>query len=207
MTEPIPGKAQGMNALTLLKQDHGNVEELFHRFETCDPGDATELARIRDKVIEHLAKHSQIEEQVFYPAIRAKLGDDNAFEVLEGLEEHHVVKQTLAELEKLAPTNDRFRAKMTVLIENVRHHMKEEEEELFEKVREAFTMEELNDMGQTMEDIKPAMPSRAHPFAPDQPPLNILIGLPVAVLDKGINLAKGFVDEMVTRGKKGTKTA
>src|SRR5687768_288670 len=97
--------ANGMNALTLLKQDHGNVEELFHRFETCDPGDTEELTRIRDKVIEHLAKHSQIEEQVFYPAIRAKLGDENAFVVLEGLEEHHVVKATLSELEKMAPTH------------------------------------------------------------------------------------------------------
>ena len=197
-----------MNALTLLKQDHGNVEELFHRFETCEPSDFEEMGRIRDKVIEHLAKHSQIEEQIFYPAVRAKLGDENAFEVLEGLEEHHVVKQTLAELEKMAPKHDRFRAKMTVLIESVRHHVKEEEEELFEKVRDAFSVEELNEMGEAMETIKPVMPTRAHPFAPDQPPFNILVGLPVAVLDKGITLAKGFVEEMVTRGKKqGTKTA
>jgi hemerythrin superfamily protein len=196
-----------MNALTLLKQDHGNVEELFHRFETCAPTDTTEMGRIRDKVIEHLAKHSQIEEQVFYPAVRAKLGDENAFEVLEGLEEHHVVKQTLAELEKMSPTHDRFRAKMTVLIESVRHHVKEEEEELFEKVRDNFTIEELNDLGETMENIKPAMPTRAHPFAPDQPPLNILVGLPVAVIDKGITLAKDVIGEVVNRGKQGTKTS
>jgi hemerythrin-like domain-containing protein len=188
-----------MNALTLLKQDHGNVEELFRRFETCDAGDTAELTRIRDTVIEHLAKHSQIEEQVFYPAIRAKLGDENAFEVLEGLEEHHVVKQTLSELEKMAPTHDRFRAKMTVLIESVRHHVTEEEEELFEKVREAFTIEELNEMGEAMENLKPIMPTRAHPLVPDQPPFNILIGLPVAVLDKSITMAKEFVTELNRR--------
>ena len=197
-----------MNALTLLKQDHGNVEELFHRFETCEPSDYEEMGRIRDKVIEHLAKHSQIEEQIFYPAVRAKLGDENAFEVLEGLEEHHVVKQTLSELEKMAPKHDRFRAKMTVLIESVRHHVQEEEEELFEKARDAFSVEELNEMGEAMENVKPIMPTRAHPFAPDQPPLNILVGLPVAVLDKGFTLAKGIVEEMVARGRKqGTKTA
>lgn len=196
-----------MNALTLLKQDHGNVEELFRRFETCEPSDHEELARIRDKVIEHLAKHSQIEEQIFYPSVRAKLGDENAFEVLEGLEEHHVVKQTLTELEKMAPRHDRFRAKMTVLIESVRHHVKEEEEELFEKVREHFSMEELNEMGEAMENIKPAVPSRAHPFAPDQPPLNILVGLPVAVIDKGINIAKGVVGEVLERRHQGTKTS
>ena len=196
-----------MNALTLLKQDHGNVEELFRRFETCDPADVEELGRIRDKVIEHLAKHSQIEEQIFYPAVRAKVGDDNAFVVLEGLEEHHVVKQTLTELEKMAPSHDRFRAKMTVLIESVRHHVEEEENELFETVRDNFTMEELADMGEAMENIKPVVPSRSHPFAPDQPPLNILVGLPVAVLDKGINLAKGVVGEVLNRGKAGTKTS
>ena len=197
----------GMNALTLLKQDHGNVEELFHRFETCDPGNTAEQARIRDTVIEHLAKHSQIEEQVFYPAVRAKLGDENAFEVLEGLEEHHVVKQTLAELEKMSPSAERFRAKMTVLIESVRHHVQEEEEELFDKVREHFTIEELNDMGDAMEKIELVVPSRPHPLAPDQPPFNILVGLPVAVLDKGINLAKDIITEVVNRRKAGTKAA
>ena len=196
-----------MNALTLLKQDHGNVEELFHRFETCDPADVDEMMRIRDKVTEHLAKHSQIEEQVFYPAIRAKLGDEKAFTVLEGLEEHHLVKATLSELERMAPTHDRFRAKMTVLIENVRHHVKEEEEELFEQVRDAFTVEELNDMGEAMENIKPILPTRAHPFAPDQPPFNILVGLPVAVMDKGISLAKDIVGEVVGRVRQGTNAS
>ena len=196
-----------MNALTLLKQDHGNVEELFRRFETCDPTDVGELRRIRDTLIEQLAKHSQIEEQVFYPAIRAKLGDENSFTVLEGLEEHHIVKATLSELEKMSPTHDRFKAKMTVLIESVRHHVKEEEEDMFPQVREAFSMEELNDLGQTMENIKPVMPSRAHPLVPDQPPFNILFGIPVAVVDKGINLAKEAVGEVVRRSRRGTKTA
>jgi len=197
-----------MNALTLLKQDHGNVEELFRRFEACQPTDTAEIMRIRDKVIEHLAKHSQIEEQVFYPAIRAKLGDENAFEVLEGLEEHHVVKQTLSELEKMAPTHDRFRAKMTVLIESVRHHVKEEEEELFEKVREHFSVEELNEMGDTMEKIELVVPTRAHPLVPDQPPLNILFGLPVAVVDRGITFAKDVVGEVLERRRnsKNSKT-
>ena len=87
-----------MNALTLLKQDHGNVEELFRRFETAAPDDAEELARVRDLVVEQLSRHSAVEEQIFYPAIRAKLGDDE-FTVLEGLEEHHIVKWTLTELE------------------------------------------------------------------------------------------------------------
>src|SRR5919112_1801539 len=95
-----------MNALTLLKQDHGNVEELFHRFETASADDVEELARVRDLVIEHLSRHAVVEE-------------------------HHAAKMMLSELEKLAPTHERFRAKFTVLIENIRHHVKEEEEDMF----------------------------------------------------------------------------
>jgi hemerythrin-like domain-containing protein len=191
-----------MNALTLLKQDHGNVEELFRRFETAGPGDVEELARVRDLVIEHLSQHAVIEEQVFYPAIRERLGDENAFTVLEGLEEHHVVKATLSELEKLAPAHERFRAKFTVLIESVRHHVEEEESDLFAQVRDAFTVEELNTMGEQMEAAKKAAPTRPHPFVPDVPPFNILLGLPIAVLDGAITAGKEAVGRLVaTNGK------
>ena len=186
-----------MNALTLLKQDHGNVEELFRRFETAGPEDVEELARVRDLVIEQLSKHAVVEEQVFYPAIRAKLGDEHAFTVLEGLEEHHVVKTTLSELEKLAPTHERFRAKFTVLIESVRHHVEEEENDMFPQVRDAFTVEELNTMGEQMEAAKKIAPTRAHPLVPDVPPFNVLLGLPIAVLDGAITAGKEAVGRLV----------
>jgi len=191
-----------MNALTLLKQDHGNVEELFHRFETADPSDHEELARVRDLVIEHLSRHAVVEEQVFYPAIRAKLGDEDAFIVLEGLEEHHVAKATLSELEKLAPAHERFRPKFTVLIESVRHHVEEEETDMFPKVRDAFTVEELNTMGEQMEAAKKIAPTRAHPLVPDVPPFNILLGLPIAVLDGAITAGKEAVGRLVAANGK-----
>jgi hemerythrin-like domain-containing protein len=190
-----------MNALTLLKQDHGNVEELFRRFETAGPEDVEELARVRDLVIEHLSKHAVVEEQVFYPAIRAKLGDDEAFTVLEGLEEHHVVKMTLSELEQLAPTHERFKAKFTVLIESVRHHVEEEENDMFPKVRDAFSVEELNTMGEQMEAAKELAPTRAHPLVPDVPPFNVLLGLPLAVLDGAITAGREAVGRLVENGR------
>ena len=186
-----------MNALTLLKQDHGNVEELFRQFENATPSDTDELMRIRDKLIEHLSKHAAIEELVFYPAVRAKLGDDNAFTVLEGLEEHHIVKLTLSELEKMAPDNERFRPKMTVLIESVRHHVQEEEEEIFPSVRDAFTVEELNTLGEEMEAIKHVAPTRGHPWLPDEPPFNVIVGLPVAIVDRTVTAAKHLVGNFV----------
>jgi hemerythrin-like domain-containing protein len=190
-----------MNALTLLKQDHGNVEELFHRFETASPTDVDELARVRDLVVEQLSKHAVVEEQVFYPAIRAKLGDEQAFTVLEGLEEHHVVKTTLSELEKMTPAHERFRAKFTVLIESVRHHVEEEENDMFPQVRDAFTVEELNTMGERMEEAKKVAPSRPHPLVPDVPPFNVIFGLPIAVLDGAITAGREAVGRLVANGK------
>lgn len=192
-----------MNALTLLKQDHGNVEELFHRFETAKPDDVEELARVRDLVIEHLSRHAVVEEQVFYPAIRAKLGDEHSFTVLEGLEEHHAAKAMLSELEKLAPTHERFRAKFTVIIENVRHHIEEEEEDMFPLVRENFTVEELNTMGEQMESAKAVAPTRPHPFIPDVPPFNIILGVPVAMIDGAITAGKEAVGRLVHANGKG----
>ncbi len=188
-----------MNALTLLKQDHGNVEELFRRFETADAGDAQELSRVRDLLIEHLSRHAAVEEQVFYPAIRARLGRDEAFAVLEGLEEHHLVKTTLSELEKLPPTVERFRPKMTVLAESVRHHVREEEDDLFKLVRDAFTVEELNEMGERMGTIKAAAPSRPHPLMPDAPPLNLVLGPAVALLDGLVTTGRRFVEDLLAR--------
>lgn len=191
-----------MNALTLLKQDHGNVEELFHRFETAATDDVEELARVRDLVIEHLSRHAVIEEQVFYPAIRERLGDDHAFTVLEGLEEHHAAKMMLSELEKLAPAHERFRAKFTVLIENIRHHVQEEEDDMFPLVRDAFTVEELNDMGEAMQNAKAVAPTRPHPFIPDVPPFNVLLGVPVAMIDGAITAGKEAVGRLVhTNGR------
>ena len=191
-----------MNALTLLKQDHGNVEELFHRFETAKADDVEELARVRDLVVEHLSRHAVVEEQVFYPAIRARLGDENAFAVLEGLEEHHAAKMMLSELEKLAPTHERFRAKFTVLVENVRHHVQEEEDDMFPLVRDAFTVEELNDMGEQMQNAKAVAPTRPHPFIPDVPPFNVLLGVPVAMIDGAITAGKEAVGRLVhTNGR------
>lgn len=186
-----------MNALTLLKQDHGNVEELFRRFETAKPEDVEELARVRDLVVEHLSRHAVVEEQVFYPAIRTRLGDEHAFSVLEGLEEHHAAKLMLAELEKLGPTHERFRAKFTVLIENIRHHVQEEEHDMFPLVRDSFTVEELNEMGEQMAAAKPLAPTRPHAFIPDVPPFNILLGVPVAVLDGAITAGKEAVGRLV----------
>ncbi len=178
-----------MNALTLLKQDHQNVEALFQRFERAASDDAEELRGVAEKIVEHLSVHAAVEEQVFYPAIRAKVPDEEDA-VLEALEEHHAAKLLLNEIEKTPPAAERFTAKLQVLTEQVRHHVQEEENELFPKVRMHFTVQELEDLGDTMQRMKPTAPTRPHPFQPDTPPLNILIGLPIAVLDRVLTTGK-----------------
>lgn len=171
-----------MNILALLTQDHRNVEELFRRFERVEPGEVDEAAHLRDKILEHLSQHAVVEEQVFYPALRrADEGLEAA--ILEALEEHHAAKLTLAELEKLPPIAERFRAKMQVLISSVREHVEEEEGELFEQARKALKTTELEDLGEAAEKAKAAAPTRPHPWLPDQPPFNIVVA-PLVVLDK-----------------------
>jgi len=112
-----------MNIIALLTTDHRNVDALFSEFAHTKPDDAENLGRLRDLILRQLAIHAEIEEQTLYPALQGEAVDD----VLEALEEHHAVKATLAELERMPPTAERFRAKMTVVIESVRHHIEEEE--------------------------------------------------------------------------------
>jgi hemerythrin superfamily protein len=188
-----------MNALTLLKQDHQNVDALFSRFEELADGKGTKAkADVVNKIIGHLSVHAAIEEQVFYPAVRAALEDIDPT-ILEALEEHHAAKMMLAEIEKLPPTAERFNAKVTVLIESVRHHVEEEEGELFPQVREAMTVQQLEELGDALETAKQGAPTRPHPMLPDQPPLNVLLGLPMAVLDRALTTGRDVVTKVLSR--------
>ena len=187
-----------MNALTLLKQDHGNVEGLFHHYENLPREDVTERRRVVDRIIEQLAVHAAIEEQLFYPTIRATAPEAED-DTLEGLEEHHIVKWTLSELDGMSPTEERFHAKVTVLIESVRHHVEEEENELFPLVRDAMTVQQLDELGTAMEEAKAAAPTRPHPRQPDTPPLNIITGVPAAVIDRVQKLGKETVERILNR--------
>jgi hemerythrin-like domain-containing protein len=173
-----------MDAITLLKDDHRTVKDLFTKFEKASERAHKTKRKLVDRMIEELSVHSAIEEQVFYPAVREAV-ESAEDEVLESLEEHHIVKRTLSELEDMDPSDERFDAKVTVLIELVRHHMKEEEAEMFPEVRKALSRRQLNDLGDLMERAKLAAPTRPHPRSPDEPPGNLVAGPVAAVLDAG----------------------
>ena len=141
------------DAIVLLKTDHKNLERLFKQFEKLGERAEKTKRKVVDQIIDELTLHAAIEEQHFYPAIRDAMNDLED-DVLEGLEEHHIVKNTLAELRELQPSAENFDAKVTVLIELVRHHVEEEEEEMFPKVREVFGRKELTEIGARLEAAK-----------------------------------------------------
>ena len=168
-----------MDAITLLRNDHKTVEGLFKKFEKAGPSAVKTKQQLVKKIIEEQAVHAAIEEQVFYPAVRAGVEDAEST-VLESLEEHHVVKWTLAELEGMTESDERFTAKVTVLMESVRHHVEEEESEMFPEVRESIGRKRLADIGASLEKAKQTAPTRPEPRKPDEPPGN-LMGTPASI--------------------------
>lgn len=164
-----------MDAITLLKQDHKTVEGLFKKFEKTAPTAMAAQRELAEKIVKELSIHAAVEEQVFYPAVREAVPDAEDH-VLEALEEHHVVKWVASELDGMSPDAERFRAKMTVLIESVRHHVEEEEGQLFPQVRQALGRKALGEIGGALEAAKKVAPSRPHPRAPDTPPGNLVAG-------------------------------
>ncbi len=120
-----------VNALDLLTADHNRVRGLFRRFQSAVDEEAFDTASgLADEIFRELEVHTSIEEEIFYSRVGA-LGEEIAEIVDEGIEEHHVVEVLMEEISALTPGHDQWKAKMTVLIENVEHHADEEETELF----------------------------------------------------------------------------
>jgi hemerythrin superfamily protein len=172
-----------MDAITLLKQDHKTVKQLFAQFDKAGDNAFARKREIVDKLIQELSTHAAIEEQFFYPAARGAVPETDA-EILESLEEHHIVKWTLSELEDLDPKAERFDAKVTVLKESVLHHIKEEEAELFPQVRAVMGRKDLQELGAKLEQAKETAPRRPHPKAPDTPPTNLIAGPAAGLADR-----------------------
>ena len=139
-----------MDALQLLKADHDTVRDLFKQFKNAKESDNTgQMQTLQQKIFTELETHTSIEEEVFYPAAEEQGGEVEEL-VKEGVEEHHVVKVLMDEIEALSPSDDAWAAKMTVLIENVEHHAEEEEEEMFPKLRKGFGGAKLEELGEQL---------------------------------------------------------
>jgi len=152
------------DAIVLLKNDHKEIRKLFKQFQSAGE-DATERkGGIVQQIIEALTVHTYLENEVMYPEVR-RLLPDLEDDVLESYEEHHVADLLCAELSIMKPDDERFDAKTTVLIENVTHHVEEEEQEWFPQVRDGLGRKQLQELGARMIELrdkaprKPAQPS------------------------------------------------
>jgi hemerythrin superfamily protein len=154
----IADRTRGEVDAIVLKDDHKTVERLFKEFEKTSDRAVTAKRRLVDQMIKELTIHAYIEEHLFYPAAR-DAAPDTKDHVLESIEEHQVVVWMLSELAGMDPADERFTAKVTVLIENVRHHVEEEEQDWFPQVRNAMRRTALQQLGEEMAAAKAEAPT------------------------------------------------
>ena len=155
--------AASTDALVLLREDHRTIRRLFKEFQST--GDRAVIRRraLVSKILEELTVHTYVENEVVYPRVRAlmpQLQDD----ILESYEEHHVADLLAVELVSMQPDDERFVAKTTVLIENVTHHIDEEETEWFPAVRAGLSRTQLREIGAELLKARESAPR--HPAQP-----------------------------------------
>jgi hemerythrin superfamily protein len=151
------------DAIVLLKQDHKEVRALFRQFQSAGDGAQKTKDDLVKKIVELLTVHTYLENECMYPRVREllpELEDD----VLESYEEHHVADVLCSELWVMSGGDERFDAKTTVLIENVTHHIEEEEQDWFPKVRAGLGRKQLQDLGAELLELK-----KKAPHSPMQP--------------------------------------
>lgn len=148
-TTSVAGR--GPDAIALLKADHRSVEKLFGQFEKARDNDRKKA--LADKICLELRVHMQIEEEIFYPTSREFLTDEDIVD--EAVVEHAAAKDLMDEIERMDPGEDLYDAKVTVLEEQIEHHVGEEETEYFPKVKK--TDMDLKAIGARMKARKEAL--------------------------------------------------
>lgn len=136
------------NATQLIRRDHKKVDGLFTKFEQAKKPDAKQ--RICQQAIQELEVHAKLEEEIFYPAVKKHLGEEEMLQ--EAKEEHQEAKSIMAELKKMNADDEQFEEKFSELVEGVKHHVEEEEGEMLPKV-EGSDMD-LADIGEQMAERK-----------------------------------------------------
>lgn len=151
VTSVFTGGDTSENAIELLKADHDKVDTLFQKVKANEDGNNKDVF---EQIRQELEVHTHIEEQVFYPFLLER-GDEELQKIVrEGIEEHGQVKALLPEIAALPGNDDEFKAKLTVLMENVEHHVQEEEGELFPMVKDQIDDDELTRVGSLLKAEK-----------------------------------------------------
>lgn len=176
----------------MLIEDHRNVEQAFQEFEG-GIADASRRRNLVDHIITELVRHSVAEEQYLYPAARQTLENGNEIADHE-ISEHAEAEQLMKRLEELDSEDRQFDETTRQLISSIRHHVEDEENDLFPKLRQSCSGEQLQDLGNKIRHAKETAPTRPHPSAPDTPPAN-------KIMDPGAGLVDKVRDALGGRGR------
>jgi hemerythrin-like domain-containing protein len=133
--KPMPRKSSKTDVLSMLKADHDKVRKMFKEFEKLEADDSEEKAQLVKQACAELKVHTQVENEIVYPAIRQAIEDDDMMD--EALVEHEAAEELISQLEQLQPGDELFDAKFTVLGEYVNHHIAEEQKKMFPKAKKA----------------------------------------------------------------------
>ena len=141
-----------MDAVAMLKDNHEKVKKILEDLDSTTERGVKTRQELFAKVKQELTVHESIEEEIFYPALKEHPKAKEL--VLEAYEEHHVVDTIMAEIASVPFEDEKWGAKLTVMKENVEHHIEEEEDEMFKQARQVFSKEELEELGERMKTRK-----------------------------------------------------
>jgi hemerythrin superfamily protein len=149
-TEELAMSTQPKDAIAMLIADHKKVKSLFEEFAALGDRAKVSKKKLADQICHELTVHTQLEEELFYPTVRPPIKDGDLMD--EALVEHACAKGLIAEIMAMQPGDDLYDAKMTVLSEQIDHHVREEEDDMFEKARK--TKVDLVKLGEQMAELK-----------------------------------------------------
>lgn len=180
------------DVIDILEQDHREVEQMFRELESLR-GASTDEAKARrkeltDQVTIELVRHSVAEEVLVYPKVEDKVSKEEAEHARE---EHAEAEETLKRLEKLDADDPSFDDELQTLMGEIRHHIEDEEGEMFAHMRQVIDAEELRTLGDRVEKFKKVAPTRPHPNVPNEALPRAAAGPGASLLDRMRDLATG----------------
>jgi hemerythrin superfamily protein len=183
---------QQRDVIEILEHDHREVEEMFSELETLR-GEVTDEAKERrkdlvDQVTIELVRHSVAEEVIVYPEVEDRVSSEEAEHARE---EHAEAEETLKRLEKLDADDPDFDDELATLMKEIRHHIEDEEGQMFAHMRQVIDSDELRKLGARVEAFKKVAPTRPHPNVPNTPLARVAAGPAASMLDRMRDLATG----------------
>lgn len=164
----MPTIPESRDAITPLRNEHKEIEALFRQCDKLLRGEqpSAELQALVGRAFQALATHIAVEEQLFYPAMRQALGERSKV-LFQYVEEHRVMKSLMSDLRAMADVDDVFNARLVVLTELVRHHIREEEATFFPPCREACGRRLMREIGHTMVDFRKRLLRHVETLTPE----------------------------------------